>query len=179
MRYGIGGQIIIEPGMTEKQIDKLFQNLSNASFRYARIRMFELYMKDANGDWDFTLFDFAFKAAEKYNIDVFATLFPATRFEDIGGFKFPFTDEHFEDVKIYIKNVVPHFSKYSSCYGWVLINEPGQNNMPSEEFSEKRYQEYLLENPNLPIKENGCPGMDFSREHFMLDYTSRYLNELA
>lgn len=74
--------------------------------------MFENYMRKADGTWNFTLFDRAFEAAEKYDIKVYANLFPYTTFDDVGGFKFPETQEHLESIANYIKHVAEHFKKY-------------------------------------------------------------------
>jgi len=41
------------------------------------------------GAGNFSLFDNAFIAAEKYGIKIFGTIFPYTEKTDIGGFKFP------------------------------------------------------------------------------------------
>ena len=44
-----------------------------------RIRMFESYMLQPDGNWDFTLFDYAFRAADKHGIKVYATFFPVQK----------------------------------------------------------------------------------------------------
>ena len=90
-------------------------------------------MKTPSGTYDFTLFDRAFKLADKYHIKVYATLFPDTEFTDVGGFKFPHSREHQKEVEDYIKNVVSHFSQYKNLAAWVLINEPGTPNLPFNE----------------------------------------------
>jgi beta-galactosidase len=87
--------------------------------------MFESYMTQANGERDFSLFDNAFRSAEKYGIKVFATIFPYTDKTDIGGFKFPRDEQHLQSISLFIKDLTTHFSQFSSLYGWVLINEPG------------------------------------------------------
>ena len=70
--------------------------------------MFESYMRDDSGGWDFSLFDRAFKLAEKYNIKILATLFPRTGKNDIGGYKFPKNDDVYRSLLDYIQRVVMH-----------------------------------------------------------------------
>ena len=81
----IGAQIFIEPGQSESQLDNCFNLMKKSKMEVCRIRMFELYMKDQEGKWDFSLFDRAFHLAEKYGIKVYATLFPKTDFSDKGA----------------------------------------------------------------------------------------------
>lgn len=121
----IGAEIFIEPGQSDDDVESWFRTLRENNMNITRIRMFENYMKDDNGDWNFKLFDRAFSYAEKYHIKVYANLFPATDFTDVGGFKFPYDEEHLNHIADYIKNVVLHFKRFSSLYGWVPINEPG------------------------------------------------------
>ena len=85
----VGAQIFIEPGQTQEQIEQWFKLLAESNMTTCRIRMFGKYMKTPSGTYDFTLFDRAFKLADKYHIKVYATLFPDTEFTDVGGFKFP------------------------------------------------------------------------------------------
>ena len=116
----IGAQVFIEPGQTDEEIELWFKQLNESGMTVCRIRMFEEYMKSENGMWNFELFDKAFRAAEKYNIKVFATLFPATPNNAIGGFKFPLSQEHEEQIAIYINKTVNHFKQFKSFYSWVL-----------------------------------------------------------
>ena len=82
----IGAQVIIEPGQTAKQVEGWFRTMRDCGMTCCRIRMFETCMRTPGGSWDFTLFDRAFDAAAKYGIEVFATLFPASEGNSIGGF---------------------------------------------------------------------------------------------
>lgn len=90
----IGAEVFIEPGQTPKEIDLWFKRLREAGMTVTRIRLFETYMHRADGKWDFTLFDEAYKAADKYGIKVYGNLFPATAFTDLGGLKFPKDEDH-------------------------------------------------------------------------------------
>ena len=64
----IGAQVFIEPGQTKEDIDTWFRILDNAGMKVCRIRIFETHMHRADGSWDYSLYDEAFRAAEKYEI---------------------------------------------------------------------------------------------------------------
>ena len=177
----VGAQVIVEQGQSRSEIEQMFKILNESNMRICRIRMFESFMKDEAGNWDFTLFDYAFQAAEKYDIRIFATLFPDTNFEDIGGFKFPKSIEHLKSISEYIKQVVTHFYKYKSLYAWVLINEPGNGSAPlNEPFTAAKFNEWStnfirLNNSTTDIR----PTMPLLEERFLLDYNVWYLNWIA
>lgn len=70
--------------------------------KVARIRMFGAHMY-RGGEWDFSLYDEAFRAADKYGVRLFATLFPVTdELNDVGGFKFPRSKAHLREIDDYI-----------------------------------------------------------------------------
>lgn len=176
----IGAQIFIEPGQTQDEIDTWFRILKENQLSICRIRMFESYMRKPDGSWDFTLFDEAFKAADKYGIKVLATLFPYTEKTDIGGFKFPRDERHLQSIAEYIRHLVPHFKQFKSLYGWVLINEPGSGSVPDDEFSRKKLQEWLTENPPKEYTSQGYPVlMDLTKQRFLKDYNTWFLSWIA
>lgn len=175
----VGGQIIIEPGMTCEQTDSLLALLARSEMKIARVRMFEAYMRGGDGGWDFSLFDAAFDAAERHGVFLLATLFPFTSFEDVGGFKFPENEEHYAAVLEYVRACVAHFAESPACAGWVLVNEPGVGRMPVGEFVQRRHAEYLGAHPVPGRTPNGYPAMDFRSEAFLLQLTTRYLQGLA
>lgn len=177
MDYLFGGQLIIEPDYGKEDLTKLLRLQRDNGLNVVRIRMFESYMRDARGNWNFSLFDHAFETASEMGISVFATLFPFTRFEDIGGFKFPRDDSHYRDVCVYIDKVVDHFKDYPSCRGWVLVNEPGAGSLPETEFMASRYETYKEEHKG--DSDFSPTGMDFSKKKFMWQYTTAYLSGLA
>jgi len=174
----IGAQVFIEPGQSPMQIESWFRTLHENGMMVCRIRMFEEYMKKPDGSWDFSLFDQAFKAAEKYHIQVFATLFPAAVNNSVGGFKFPESEEHLQQIATYIDKTVSHFKTFSSLYGWVLMNEPGTGgDIPPTEFTNQQFEawkkrqvmpEYNSKNYTLLVH--------FDRKKFLLDYNTWYLN---
>lgn len=176
-----GAQIFIEPGQTPEDIDTWFRMLKENGMKTTRIRMFESYMHQPDGTWDFSLFDRAFKAADKYDIKVYATIFPYTEKTDIGGLKFPRDEAHLKSIALFIEKLVTHFSPFRSMYGWVLINEPGvSGTIPWTEFTKARYQEWLQKNPQKEFVENGYPILvELTDQRFLLDYNTWYLNWLA
>ncbi len=176
----IGAQIFIEPGQTPKEIDNWFRILKENEMPLCRIRMFESYMKKADGSWDFTLFDHAFKAADKYGIKILATFFPYTEKTDIGGFKFPRNEQHLTSVAFFIKETVLHYKSYQSLYGWVLINEPGSGGIPDNSFAKEKYAEWLKKNPAREFTEKGYPVLkDLKDQRFLMDYNTWYLSWIA
>lgn len=175
----IGAQVFIEPGQTPGEIDKWFRVLRENRLEICRIRLFETYMRSADGSWDFQLFDLAFQAAEKYGIKILGTLFPATPFTDVGGFKFPRTDAHLAEIADYIQNLVTHYRSSPALFGWVLINEPGVRRLPDEDFTQAEFARWRELQPHNPYQSQGYTNFDFSEERFLVDYTTWYLAWLA
>ncbi len=173
-----GAEIFIEPGQTAEEIDTWYRLMKENGMTICRIRMFETYMHKADGTWDFSLFDLAYKAAEKYNIKVWGNLFPATAFTDVGGFKFPHNDEHLKSIAEYIKNLVTHFKQFKSCYGWVLINEPGSGKLPDEDFTRRMFEEWKQLQPAETYTSKGYSIFTFDEERFLVDYNTWFLNWL-
>ena len=134
-----GAQIFIEPGQSPELIDSWFQTLHDNGMNACRIRMFESYMLQADGTWDFTLFDYAFHAATRHNIKIYATFFPATEKTDIGGWKFPVDEAQKDKFARFIQALVTHYKDSPALYGWVLINEPGIDALPDTPFIRDSY----------------------------------------
>jgi len=175
----IGAEVFIEPGQSPEEIDTWFRVMNENGLTICRIRMFENYMRKADGSWDFTLFDSAYKAAEKYGIKVWGNLFPATSFTDIGGFKFPRSEEHLNSIAVYIKNLVIHYKQFKSCYGWVLINEPGCGKLPNEPFTQDKFNDWKIKLPIPAYNSKGYNLFDFSGERFLVEYNTWFLKWLA
>ncbi len=174
----IGAEIFIEPGQNPEDVDTWFKLLRDNGMYITRIRMFETYMRNPDGSWNFSLFDRAFRAAEKYGIKVYANLFPATSFEDVGGYKFPYSEDNLKSIENYIKNVVTHFKQFSSLYGWVPINEPGGGLSFNNEFTQKHFNEWKSQNGE-PKDSYGYETLDFSRNKFALHYGTWFLKWLT
>jgi beta-galactosidase len=175
----IGAELFIEPGQTPEEIDTWIRKLKEGGMTITRIRMFETYMHKPDGTWNFSLFDQAFLSAEKYNIKVYANLFPATPFSDLGGFKFPKDEAHLKSIAEYIKNLVPHFKQFRALYGWVPINEPGIGGIPEGEFTQNRYKEWREKQPVKAYNSNGYEHFDFTDNRFLLDYNTWFLKWLT
>jgi beta-galactosidase len=177
----IGAQVFIEPGQSAEEIDLWFSTLKEYNFTSCRIRMFESYMKQENGSWDFSLFDLAFRSAEKYGIKIYGTFFPYTEKTDIGGFKFPRDEAHLQSIAEYIRQLTTHFAQFSSLHGWVLINEPGVGGIaPDSGFKTKMIEEWKLSNPPKMHTEKGFPVLvELTEQAFLLDYNTWFLSWIA
>lgn len=174
-----GAEVFIEPGQTALEIDTWFRVLRDCGMRVTRIRLFESYMRVANGEWDYSLFDRAFTAAEKYGIGIYGNLFPLTDFNDVGGFKFPNSEQHLADIAEYIRNVVPHFSSFSSLVGWVPLNEPGSGNLPDRPFTRQRFDTWKTAVVPADYSSQGYTRFDFSEQQFLLEHNTWFLGWLA
>jgi len=178
----IGAQVFIEPGQTADEIDTWFKIMNDHHLTACRIRLFESYMRDEQFNWDFTLFDHAFKAAEKYDVKIWGTLYPVTGDNiNIGGDKFPDTEEKQASIARYIKKTVNHFKSYNSLAGWVLLNEPGvRGEVPDHEHSNNRLKEWKKSQVFPRYNEKGFPVlMNFQNERFLMDYTTWFLQWIS
>lgn len=176
----IGAQVFVEPGQTPEDIDELFRLLHDNGMTVARIRMFGAHMY-RGGEWDFSLYDRAFRAAEKYGVRLFATLFPITdELNDVGGFKFPRSKAHLREIDDYITAVVSHFRQYESLWTWVLQNEPGNGGtrVVMTDLAKEIYDRWRAE---FPQEERGAGYLkaDFTQEKFLTCYTTWYLHHIA
>lgn len=177
----IGAELFIEPGQTDEEIDLWFKRMQENGMKVCRIRVFEDYLKTADGAWDFSLFDKAFIAGEKYDVKIFATLFPYTPGNSIGGFKFPLSQEHEDQIRIYIEKTVNHFKNFKSLFGWVLINEPGTGGyVPQNAYTDKKFAEWKAKQSTPAYNSKGYSLLkNFDKEKFLVDYNTWYLDWLA
>ncbi len=175
----IGAQVFIEPGQTAEEVESWFKTMHENGMKICRIRMFEAYMRQRDNSWDFSLFDRAFEMADKYDIKVMATFFPATEKTDIGGWKFPPNDQQLELFAEFIKTSVLHFKKFKSLYAWVLINEPG-GGLHDNDFSHKMRTEWNKTHPKKDFLENRYPVLvDLQDKRFESYMTSWMLHWIA
>lgn len=125
----VGAQVFIEPGQTNEEVENWFRILQEQKMTFCRIRLHETHMQKPDGTWDFSRYDFAFKMAEKYDVKIFATLYPREISPDWRLEKLPQSKEHLVSLEKYIKAMVMNFGKFSSLYSWVIQNEPGSYSM--------------------------------------------------
>ena len=175
-----GAQIFIEPGQTPELIEQWFKTMHANGMTVCRIRMFESYMLQPDGRWDFTLFDYAFDAAAKHGIKVYATLFPATEKTDIGGWKFPVDEAQQTTFAAFIKALVSHYKNHPALYGWVLINEPGIDKLPDTRFVHDKRTLWQQAHPAKDFKTNGYPVlMDTQNAQFHTDLNTDFLRWIS
>ncbi len=149
--------------------------------RVARIRMFGSHMFHTDAMPDFSLYDTAFDAAHRHGIRLFATLFPITdELNDLGGFKFPRSKAHLEEIRRYIHAVVSHFANKPALDTWVLQNEPGTGGQAVRptDLSDSIRQTWYGKPQNITSR-NDYLKADFSDEEFLKHYTKWYLNWIA
>ncbi len=146
----IGTQVWIEPGQTNEDIAGWFKILSDHHIYCARLFIMWNYVEVKPDIWDFTLYDQAFDAAEKYNIRIQATLTanhgPAHQDEDFWyhnqGCVILKRSDQLDDAEKYIHQTVKHFKNHPALENWWLQNEPGQS--PTyDELAMERFKMWL------------------------------------
>lgn len=174
----IGAQVFIEPGQSAKDVDDWFRILEENEMTVCRIRMFETHMRKPDGSWDFSLYDEAFRAAERHHVKAFATLFPAD--DTVGGFKYPKSEAHLTEIAEYVKQLVTHFKTFPALYGWVLQNEPGTGGTyPDNDLSRRIRKEWQASRPKSDYTSQGFKEAHFDYEEFQRYYTTWFLNWYA
>lgn len=176
----VGAQVFIEPGQSAAQIDEFFAVLEANNMQVARIRMFGAHML-RGGTWDFSLYDEAFRAAERHGVRLFATLFPPTdELNDLGGFKFPRSKAHLQEIDDYTTAVVSHFRQFPALWAWVLQNEPGTGGTGVEmtDLAQEVYEAWQADRPREGY-DNGYLKADFTQEKFLTYYTAWYLRHIS
>jgi beta-galactosidase len=127
----MGAQIWIEPGQTPQEIDGWFAQLESAHMPVARLFMMWTYLETAPDHWDFTLYDAAFRSAEKHHVRIVATLTPNGPPVFRGGNGSQGRDiitspEGEAIASVYIAKVVNRYRTSPALDTWLLVNEPGQ-----------------------------------------------------
>jgi len=126
----LGAQVWIEPGQTPQQIDGWFHELAEEHMPVARIFVMWSYLQTGPQQWDYSLYDQVFRAAEKYHVRVVATLTPGgpppfLKGNGNQGAGYPATEEAQAAAALYIGNVVDRYKTSSALDTWLLVNEPG------------------------------------------------------
>lgn len=130
-RLSLGAEIWIEPGQTPSQIDAWFRDLAVSNMPVARLFLMWPYLESPPNEWNFTLYDTAFRAAEKYHIHIVATLTPSGLPPFLGGNGSQgggvlATESDKQLAAVYIAKVVEHYRSSTALDTWLLVNEPGQ-----------------------------------------------------
>ncbi|MDB5025628.1 MAG: beta-galactosidase [Mucilaginibacter sp.] len=146
----LGAEIYLEPGQTKGQVDKWVKLLSDNKMPVARVFMMWNYLEPKPGEWDFTLYDELFKAAQKYNVKITATLVPNSPPFHWGKPFFYVThtmlvfekEEYRERSENYIKQVVERYKDNPALDSWWLYNEPSASMLP-DTFAVNEFKKFL------------------------------------
>ncbi len=174
----IGAQVFLEPGQTNEEVENWFKILHDQKMTVCRIFLIETHMHQPDGTWNFERYDFAFKMAEKYGVNVFATFYPKEIAADWRLEKLPQSKEHLSFLKDYFKNMVVHFGKFKSLYGWVIQNEPGSYGMyPKSNLSDSLKAEWAkLKVPNPNISKGYTVDLSLGDKNFQRNFITWYLS---
>ena len=144
----IGAQIWIEPGQTAQEIEEWFKILHDHDMPLTRLFIMWNYLETAPDKWDFSLYDAAFRAAEKFNIKIVATL-TANHGPLHHGYWYASqgsgivdTEEHAALAQSYIHKVVNRYKASPALDTWMLMNEPGMSPEPHE-LAMQRFRDWL------------------------------------
>ncbi|TZF81107.1 hypothetical protein FW774_19425 [Pedobacter sp. BS3] len=128
----IGSEIWIEPGQRKEEIEEWFRLSSQNKMRSVRLFMMWNYIEEKPGVFNFIQYDWAFAAANKYNIKIEATLCaihgPVSASKIYHGRPqfnelFP-TEELMHKSAIYIEKTVNKYKNNKALESWWLLNEP-------------------------------------------------------
>ena len=113
----------------------------------ARLFMMWSYMEPRKDEWDFSLYDSAFRAAEKYHVAIVATLTPSGPPTFAGGdgnqgVGMVISSERKTAASEYIRKVVERYRNSPALDTWLLVNEPGQAPAP-DPLAIASYREWL------------------------------------
>lgn len=130
----MGSQIGLRGDKAE--VDKTFKLFAENNMKVARIWItFNPFRPES---WDFSRYDWAFEAAQKYGVRLCPTLGPVGS----GVCVMPSDAKQLEGGAEYIKAIVMRYKDHPALDTWMLINEPGKaaTNTP---FAMQRYREWL------------------------------------
>lgn len=131
-RINIGAEIWIEPGQTQQQIDTWFKLSSDNNMRSARLFIMWNFIEQPSGHFDFSLYDYAFEAANKYGVQIEATLCAihgpvevSQKFHGRPQFNELFSSEEImRRSAIYIEKTVTRYRDNKALGCWWILNEP-------------------------------------------------------
>lgn len=132
-----GAQVWIEPGQTPEEIDGWFATLERSRMPVARLFMMWSYLEPQRDRWDWSLYDSAFRAAERHHVAIVATLTPSgppswMGGDDSQGVGVNTTEGQRTAAADYIGKVVERYENSTALDNWLLLNEPGQAPVASE-----------------------------------------------
>jgi beta-galactosidase len=132
-----GAQIWIEPGQTPEQIDGWFATLEAGHMPVARLFMMWSYLEPRPDGWDWSLYDAAFRSAERHHVAIVATLTPSgppawLGGNDSQGIGVNSTEQERARAAKYIAKVVERYKDSPALDTWLLLNEPGEAPVASE-----------------------------------------------
>ncbi|MBC8008755.1 MAG: beta-galactosidase, partial [Burkholderiales bacterium] len=125
----IGANIWVEPGHTEAQIDRWFQLLAENHMPCARVLLVWQFLETSPHVYDFTLYDWCFRAAEKHGVKIVASLqtdsMPAhwDMPYNLHARYLPQTEAQLEIIDNYIKAVVGRYKDSPVVDCWLHLDE--------------------------------------------------------
>ena len=169
-RIDVGAEIWIEPGQTQTQIDDWFRLACENRMFSVRLFMMWNFIETSPGTFDFTLYDYAFDAADKYGIEIEATLcaihapvFYSDRFRGRPQFNELFPSEEIMDAASgYIRETVTRYRDRKSLGSWWVLNEPRRFD-PESPLAQRQLQRWA---------ENRYGSIDAVNENWITAYKS-------
>lgn len=146
----IGAEIWIEPGQSKEQMFDWFKAMSDNKMYSARIFVMWNYIEVKPGEFDFTLYDWAFEAANKYGVKIEATLcaihgpvFHSQVFHGRPQYNELFDSEEIKRLSaIFIDKTVNRYKDNKALGFWWILNEP-RSFLPDSELATQRLQEWV------------------------------------
>lgn len=134
-KHSLGTEIWIEPGQSEQDIDNWCRITAESGMKDVRIFMMWTHVEPQPNVWDFEVYDYVYRACEKYNLKLQVTLNPNQPAWHYGREFWGSIHKHaiFSDDSIkefskrYIQKVVERYKDSPAQDNWWLMNEP----MPS------------------------------------------------
>jgi beta-galactosidase len=122
-----GAQVWIEPGQTPEEIDGWFGTLESSRMPVARLFMMWSYLEPQRDRWDWSLYDAAFRAAERHHVAIVATLTPSgppswMGGDDSQGVGVNGTEAQRTAASDYIGKVVERYKNSTALDTWLLLN---------------------------------------------------------
>lgn len=147
-KINIGAEIWIEPGQTKSDIDRWFKMSADNKMYSSRLFIMWNYIETTPGTFDFTLYDWAFEAANKYGVQIEATLCAihapvgiSKIFQGRPQFNELFSSHYLmEKAAIYIEKTVTRYKDNKALGSWWILNEPRRFDPESELATEKLQQ---------------------------------------